>query len=255
MDKELLLHYFDQEIRIGFTPPHTRREAVEHAIRFTRPAGLNSIIYCRCNENQADEVIGEQVSYLSSLDRPFVWTVYEHDRPANLGERLAAHGLAPDEIQWLMALNLKNAPLGLLDPVEADVRRVERGEQLQDVSAIMHAVWGGDFDIREKQLGYDFETPGYVEIYIAYVQGVPACVGRVYFYPNSRFAILKGGTTLSKYRQQGLYTTLLAARIQAAKRRGCDYLTIEANAMSGPIVAQHGFQCIETLRDYLWKGE
>jgi hypothetical protein len=55
-----------------------------------------------------------------------------------------------------------------------------------------------------------------------------------------------GGSTLEAYRKQGLYTALVAVRVQKAIRCGFDFLTIDAGSMSKPIVARQGFQLLTT---------
>ncbi|MCA9986957.1 MAG: GNAT family N-acetyltransferase, partial [Anaerolineales bacterium] len=64
-------------------------------------------------------------------------------------------------------------------------------------------------------------------------------------YPaGSQFASLWGGSTIERYRRQGLYTALLAARAQEARGRGVRYLTVDASPMSRPILEKLGFQFI-----------
>ena len=55
--------------------------------------------------------------------------------------------------------------------------------------------------------------------------------------------------------KRGLYTALVATRVQAALRRGYRFLTIDASPMSQPIVASHGFQLLTYACDYAWKPE
>ena len=95
--------------------------------------------------------------------------------------------------------------------------------------------------------------PGYLSVYVAYVDETPACAGWIYF-EKGHFAGLWGGSTLEAYRGQGLYTALLAARVREARARGVPYLTIDAGEMSRPIVARHGFQTITTATACKWQG-
>jgi hypothetical protein len=104
-------------------------------------------------------------------------------------------------------------------------------------------------------MGDHLAIPDYLSVYLAYVDEQPACAGWVYFHPGSQFASLKGGSTLPEYRQRGLYTTVLAVRVQEAIRRGYRFLTIEAGPMSRWIVSSHGFQLLTTAYDYELKRE
>ena len=66
----------------------------------------------------------------------------------------------------------------------------------------------------------------------------------MYYHLHSQFAGLWSGATLPAYRRRGLYTAVLAVRVQEAIRRGYHFLTIDASPMSRPIVARHGFQLL-----------
>ena len=59
---------------------------------------------------------------------------------------------------------------------------------------------------------------------------------------------------IAEYRQQGLYTSLLAKRVQEIRERGYHFAVVETGEMSRPIVAKHGFQHLTTVHDYEWIG-
>jgi GNAT superfamily N-acetyltransferase len=92
-----------------------------------------------------------------------------------------------------------------------------------------------------------------VSIYLAYADGVPVSYSRTVFHDRSPFADLCGGSTLAEYRGQGLYTAMLAARVQEARTRGVRYLAIDASPMSLPIVRKHGFQYLTSTQPFLWR--
>lgn len=79
-------------------------------------------------------------------------------------------------------------------------------------------------------------------MYVAYVDGQPATAAWMLFPPHSQFASLWGGSTLRRFRRQGLYTALLAARAQEARARQVRYLTVDASPMSRPILEKFGFE-------------
>lgn len=255
MDKDQLLCLFDQEVRINFASPLTHKEVLEHIVRYTRPSpGTNFVAYCHCSEKQLDAVIQEQVNCLRGLNQPFGWKVYEHDRPASLREHLLAHGFVLENVDALMVLDLQAVPDSLLASPTADVRRVNGQEQQRDLCTVMTTIWGGSFENRLTLLNLDLQVPGYASHYVGYADGLPACAGRINYYPGGHFAELKSGSTLPEHRGRGLYTAVLAARAQEAVQRGYRYLTIEASTMSAPIVARHGFQFIEDVFEYKWQG-
>ena len=134
------------------------------------------------------------------------------------------------------------------------MRRITERDQLDDVIRVEEQVWGRNFDWIKTRLGNHLEIPGYLSVYVAYVEGQPACSGWVYYHLNSQFASLWGGSTVPAYRQRGLYTAVLAARVQEAIRRGYRFLAIDASPMSRPIVAKHCFQLLTYAHACEWKG-
>jgi predicted acetyltransferase len=115
---------------------------------------------------------------------------------------------------------------------------------------VLETVHGGSYAWIRERLGMHMEIPGYISIYVAYVDQQPASTAWIYFYPGSPFAGLWAGATLEPYRGRGLYTALLATRAQEAMRREYRYLYLNASDMSQPIVKKLGFQAFATLRAY-----
>ena len=255
MNHRAVLALYDQEQRIDIEFPGMRKEALPHVVRFVRPApGMSTILYSRVDSTNADSVIREQIAYFSALNLRFTWKVYTHDTPPGLKDRLVTAGFAPDDVDAIMVLDLHAAPPSLLAPVTADVRPITRREQIDDVIVVMEQVWGGNFGWMTQRLGDHLAIPGYLSIHVAYVDDRPASAGWMYCYPNSQFAGLWGGSTVAAYRKQGLYTSLLAARVQEALRRGYRYVTTDASAMSKPIAVAHGFEVLTHAYACEWQG-
>lgn len=259
MDKRALLDLFDQEQRIRIQYPDMRKEMLPDAgepriVRFTRPApGMSFVLYSNLSEPDTDAAIEDQIAYFAAHELPFSWAVFDHDTPAGLGNRLVAHGFEADEREAVMVLDLETTPASLLQPVAADVRPITQTDELDDVIRVEEQVWGGDFGWISERMGGHLEVPGYLNIYVAYIGDEPACVGWIYFPSESQFANLRGGSTVPAYRQRGLYTALLAVRVQEARRRGRRYLVIDTSPMSRPIVTRQGFQLLTHAQDFNWK--
>jgi len=255
MDTQELLALYDKEQRIEIEYPDMRKEVLPHVIRFVSDApGTNFVLYSCLDETNADTVIQEEIAYFAPMGQPFEWKVYDHDTPPDLKDRLVASGFDREDPEALMVLDLQAAPPSLLEPITADVRPITGRGQLADVIRIEEQVWGENFDWINTQLGDHLEIPGYLSIYVAYADGQPACSGWVYFEANGHFATLWGGSTMPDYRRRGLYTAVLAARVQEAIRRGYRFLTIEASPMSRPIVARHGFRLLTYAHACEWKA-
>src|SRR5262249_32717301 len=95
-------------------------------------------------------------------------------------------------------------------------------------------------------------APGYLSVYLAELQGQPAACGWARFPAGSAFASLWGGSTLAELRGQGLYTDLLAARLQEALARGYRPLTVDAGPMSRPTLERRGFRLLTYATACTW---
>lgn len=258
-EREPLLALFDREQRIDVEIPGARKESLPGVVRFTRPApGMNFVEYSRLEPQTADETIQAQVDYFRPLGQPFEWIVYDHDTPPGLTDLLARHGFeVTEEREPILILDLKEAPQALLDPVTADVRRVETRSGLDDVIEVMERVYGGNFAWIRSRLGDHLEVPNYLSVYVAYAENRPTCAGWIYYSasnPTPCFAGLWGGSTVADQRGKGFYKAVLARRVQEALQRGCGYLYINASDMSEPIVRKYGFQLLDYMRSCPWKG-
>ncbi len=152
-----------------------------------------------------------------------------------------------------MVLNVREASPVILQPVETDVRRLTEPGQVKIMISLLEEVWQTDFSGLQTLLEEDlWKRPSFSSIYVAYVDDVPACVGWAQFHKNSQFATLWGGTTLPQYRDRGLYTAVMATRVQEAIRRGSSFLTIDASRMSRPIAEKYGFQLLTFAHACMW---
>lgn len=254
MDTQEILGLYDQ-LCFTISDPGVRREVLPHLVRFFDPGpGRGFILHTRLDATNVDAEIQEQIAYFDELGQPFEWKVLDIDTPPDLKERLAAYGFAIEDAEAVMVLDLQAAPTELLKPATADVRRLTERPQLDDVVKVQEQVWGDAHGGIRERLGAHLEIPGYVSVYAAYVQDEPVCAGWIYFHEQSEFADIWGGSTVPAYRKQGLYTALLAVRVQEAIRRGYRYLTIDARPMSQPIVARHGFRLLTHAYACEWTG-
>jgi len=250
-----LLVSYDKDLRLRISYPEARKEITKDVVRIIRKApGMNVVTFTFANEAKLHDVIHREIDYFLPKNQPFTWKVYEHDLLPSLKDELAQHGFVRDDDPAdVMVLDIKNAPGNLLLPVKADIRHITDWEGLKDVIHVLDQVWGGHNSWVNDRLGNHLQVPGYLSVYVAYVDDQPASVAWTYF-PRGHFATLFAGSTIERYRRQGLYTSLLATRIQEIRTRGYPFAVVETGKMSRPIVVKHGFQHLTTVYDYAWKG-
>lgn len=252
MNKSQIIALYDRDQRKDVEYPDMRREVLPSVVRHinTSGTGEGTIIYSQVNEINAADTIREQVIYFESIGQDFEWKVYDYDRPSDLKERLGAYGFIVEEAEAIMVLDLEDAPAILWQPVHHNVQRINYPEKIADVLTVEQQVWDEDYSWLGDYLGHNFEQ---MSVYVAYIDEKPASAAWIYFPKRSQFASLWGGSTVSSFRRQGLYTALLAVRAQEAKGRQVRYLTVDASAMSRPILEKFGFEMIAYSYPCKWR--
>lgn len=251
MNIEELVDLYTRDQRVNSTYPDSRRQVLPNLIRHvsTAEGGEGAIVYSQLSEDNAAEVIDEQIAWFTAQGQSFEWKAYNYDTPADLINRLATRGFTIEESESVMVLALAQLPTTLRQSPTQRVEQITTPADLSIVRAIEETVWGGDFRWLEAYLTHALQhQPTQMSIYVAYANAVPASAAWIYYPTGSRFASLWGGSTLTEYRGQGLYTALLAVRAQAAISRQVEYLTVDASPMSRPILEKFGFvQIAETF--------
>ena len=258
MNKSQILALYEKDQRKDVEYPGSRRELTPGIVRHidTTGHGEGAIIYSQLDGTNVDDAIREQVSYFEGVGQDFEWKVFDYDTPSDLKERLRSHGFTVDESEAIMVLDLADAPRILWQPVPPSVKRIMRPDEVSVVLAIEEQIWQEDLSglghyLRQALSNY----PEQMSVYVAYADEQPASTAWICFPEHSQFASLWGGSTLDRYRKQGLYTGLLAARAQEAKARGRGYLTVDASEMSRPILEKFGFEMIAESFPCKWKRE
>jgi len=253
MDTKHILELYDQsrkEVRLS----GMRREETPHLVRHISGTSEAMIIYSNLDAANAEEVIREQIAHFEKSGRDFEWVVFRHDTPADLKDRLLAHGFEAEDPEAIMILDLDDLPAALLEPVHHDVQRIHDPDRIEDVMAVREQVWQRDFSSAAKSLLNRLkDDPDSIGLYVVYVDGKPVSTAQIAFYEQGAFAGLGGAATLPGYRGRGLYTALLAIRVQEAKRRGVRFLDADASPMSRPILEKFGFQWISEAHTCAWR--
>lgn len=255
MNHDEVLALYDQQERIESDVPNMRREALPNLVRHVDERGRQGmVIWSRFDEAAIGAAIEEQIAYYEGIGQDFEWKVYGHDTPPDLKERLAARGFAIEDEEALLILDLENAPPALLAPPAHAITRVTDADGVAQMMAQQGQVWGEDFRWLGERLTTDLqERPDTVSAYLVSIDGQVVSSAWIYFNHKSAFAGLWGGSTLPLYRGRGVYTALLAARVQEARARGVRYLTIDASPMSRPIVEKHGFVFMTMTYPAKWR--
>lgn len=185
----------------------------------------------------------------------FEWKTRGHDAPADLGERLAAHGLVAEEVETVMLGEAEKLAVDVaLDPGVV-VRRVGEGGDLRDdvtrMLAVQEEVFGGGRGPSLEEALAEV-AGGDSELWIAEAEGRVVSAGRLTLVPGTGFAGVWGGGTLPEWRGRGIYRALVAARARAALARGASLMHSDCTAMSRPILERSGLVAVTTTTPYVW---
>lgn len=218
-------------------------EVLPHVTRVHGHEGdWHCIQYSALDEHNADAVIRAEVAHYRALGVEVEWTVYAHDSPADLRQRLLLHGFHIEQRENVVVLDLHDAPEWTRAPLEQRVERVKTLEDVQAFWQVSEQVFDSGRERIARELASALRAGSSEHIgYIGFVGDVPASIGRLYTHPASPFGGLYGGGTLPPFRGRGLYRAMVAARAKDALELGARYLRVDALPTSYPILERLGF--------------
>ncbi|MFE2727580.1 GNAT family N-acetyltransferase [Kitasatospora sp. NPDC059327] len=264
MDHEKLLALLDSRMRRRAVPdtPAARVEHTPVVVRQSGPDSVwNGILWSDLDAAGADEAIAEQVRHYAGLGQDFEWTLYGHDRPADLADRLSAAGFTPEEPETLMVADIADLTrrmAGTGEPAGIELREVTDEAGVAQVVAVHEEAFGTDGTrLGRRILAQLAESPETLRIHLAVARHegreIPVSAARLELHPGTGFAGLWGGGTLAAWRGRGVYRALVAHRARIAAELGYEYLRVDASDQSRPILERLGFAVLTTMTPYQYE--
>jgi GNAT superfamily N-acetyltransferase len=255
LDRLFDSNIFYHDVRKGVPPGmsgrlNLRRVRLE---RGGRHPGDNSLFGVRWTAEEADANIEALINYHRQKNIGFTWNVSSYDTPSDLAQRLENQGFVLAGEQAIMALT----DLNTLDiQTNPDLKVVPLDSTNDEQIEATLQVISSAFQRTQEQI--DKRRPGFFEDaksgsqqnYLAYLDGRLVGQGRIDL--SGSTAHLSGAATLPDYRGRGVYSTLLLHRLKVGREFGHQIATIDAQPMSKPIVARHGFKEYTTSYIYAW---
>jgi GNAT superfamily N-acetyltransferase len=255
-----LLAAYDAQLRARLPERLPPGEAVERdgpLLRFYGSSGDQGWILYRdlggLEGAALDELIARQVEFFRERGERFEWKYHGHDSPADLPERLLAHGFRPQPTETIL-IGRVEATVG--EPVLPDgvtLREVTERADFERIQALEEAVWEDDeswvVDMLESERGVD---PDDLDVVVAEAGGAVVCAAWIRYAHGTDFATLWGGATLPGFRRRGIYRATVAYRADLARQRGFRYLETDASDDSNPILQRLGFVPVTTTTPYIW---
>jgi hypothetical protein len=207
--------------------------------------------------DDVDALIADTVAFFAAIPQveEFEWKTRGHDWPADLGARLEAHGLEPEEVETVMVGEAEGLAVDIDLPPGVVVRRVddlpERDAVVTEAAGMQRAVFGDGPSAAEVLDRLD-RMAGLETFWVAEADGRVVSAGRLALVEGTEFAGLWGGATLEEWRGRGIYRALTAARARAALAQGVRYMHSDCSAMSRPILERSGLVAVTTTTPYVW---
>lgn len=252
---------YDAEMREGAQPdaPQARVERAGAVVRHSVPGlGWNGVLWSDLDEGTADAEIAAQVAFFAERGCPeFEWKLYDHDRPADLADRLRAAGFVPEPPETLMVGRVAELAQLPVEPPEGITLRTVTDEAGVDLMMNVHTgAFGTERPrIRESVLGMLRSEPENIAVVLAMAGDTPVSAARMEIRPGTAFAGLWGGGTIPQWRGRGIYRLLVAHRARLAAERGIEYLQVDASDDSRPILERLGFGVLGVTVPYMWSRD
>jgi len=207
--------------------------------------------------SDVDALIAETVAFFAAdpTMAEFEWKTRGHDWPPDLGDRLEAQGLVPEEIETVMVGEASALVVEVDLPDGVTIRRVdrlpERDALVTEASEVAGLIFGGGPSGAEMLERLD-RMDGLEQFWVAEAGGHVICSGRLARVDGTDFAGIWGGSTLPQWRGKGIYRALTAARAHAALAEGVRFINSDCTAMSRPILERAGLVAVTTSTPYVW---
>ncbi|HZU20886.1 MAG TPA: GNAT family N-acetyltransferase [Gaiellaceae bacterium] len=199
----------------------------------------------RLDPDEVPEAIAEVRSAVSARGHTrALWHVGAAATPADLADRLQAHGFVADD--HLTSLTLAAEPSA--GPPDVDARRVRDLAEFRLAASVSHQAFETPEDRQREWEGVEAERfaaerGGHgPRVYVAYLDGRPVGAASAIVEEGLPAALLVGGSVLPDARRRGVYRALVRARWDDAVAAGFGALCVQARGTSRPILERLGFE-------------
>jgi GNAT superfamily N-acetyltransferase len=218
---------------------------------------LNGVMRANFTDEEADQKIAETLEYFKSRQLPMVWVIFPSSRPANLRERLAAHGLVAVEEDTGMELDLATL-LEIEDTAPGlDLRRVEDESALNDWIGAYLKGFGLPEVVGEvvfktfMEIGFNPDAP--LHNFLAYLDDKPVATSTVFF--SDGIAGIYDVTTVEEARGRGIGRAVTRSALFWSRDKGYKVAVLEATTMGYSVYRKIGFIDNCKLGMYAWIPE
>ena len=96
-------------------------------------------------EQDVDALIARTVAFFGARGEAFEWKAHGHDQPADLPDRLRAHGFVPEDVETVMIGETTLLARDPLPPEGVVLREVTQLDDFRRIADLESAVWGAEW--------------------------------------------------------------------------------------------------------------
>ncbi|GAC1453613.1 MAG: hypothetical protein PVSMB4_14310 [Ktedonobacterales bacterium] len=200
----------------------------------------------------ADTQIQQVIEEFRRRRLPMYWQVGPSSRPADLPQRLLAHGLVHEEDEPGMALDMLAMNEEFPSPPGLEIRRVDDESGLNAWVAVR--LFGAPEIIplvqrAQVQLGLGAHLPW--RYYLGSVAGTPVATAQLFF--GAGVAAVHWVVTLREARHQGIGAAMTLAALREARAAGYRIAILTASPDGERIYRRIGFRDYGTISKFSWQ--
>ena len=221
------------------------------AVRRSHASGkLNFVQLIADPGEDLEAEIVAQVSYFRAVNQPFEWTVESSLMPSGMMDLLRKYGFHVGHPETVVVRPINEVQCPTIDRFIV----VRSESDLEAFKAVASEVFQKDYSFTTLDIRDHIQTGN--EDHVAFLgihDSNPVAVARLYSSTESPVAGLYGAGTLPKFRGQGHYRDLIAAREAFAQSRGSKILRVDALPTSLPILMRLGFTAVCESWPCVWQ--
>lgn len=207
---------------------------------------INLVGMAELTESNLDDGIQAVVDTYRNEGKIFGWLVGPTSQPANLGEKLLDAGLIKLEDECMYGMVLRDLNHSIVVNPKIRVEKAGFEEVYANVSMLAKAYGFGMTEEAALAIINFYNMIG-ASMYLAYPEGQaePVAFSSFLLDDSGEVVLLGGAATVEEYRGQGIYSSMVAKRLEDAKKLGCTTAIIQAvKGTSAPICANLGFESV-----------
>jgi GNAT superfamily N-acetyltransferase len=217
----------------------------------------NGVLRVNFSPEEADRKITETLDYFKSRQLPMTWFVFPSSQPADLGERLVAHGLTPFEKDTGMEFDLTTLAAEETLAPGLEIKRVANEATLQEWVQTNLKGYGLPEFLGEMlfavhlEVGFSPDAPW--QNFLAYLDGKPVATSTVFF--SDGIAGIYSIATLEEVRGHGIGRAITRSALLWGRDKGFKIAVLEASAMGYNVYRKIGFTENCKVGQYIWTPE